>query len=505
MSDKIFKDKLGGYSADFQPGDWDAMEAMLDKEPKRRAIAWWWWSAGAVVLAFMAGAGSTLLFMNGKATGLANELYSKQEIEHMAKVEPVHFSPVAELPEAAPEASFTPASNSSQHYSNTESKSVDQALSNANSGAEKLLNASNELGKGIEETTLTSNSAESTAIEPVSTQVSENESQNSTSTNVRKGYKELPMEKWTLEETLLAMEEAKKSALMANRDEGAETATEEASNETAVSSKESETTNLLVEEEGSAAPMVTEEEETVESSEDETELPLPAIGPGLWGFLEAGAGMLYTEPNISGTNLSGKYGLRFGIGYGRFALSSGLIYNAFNYGLDTVICGSGYPYQCPAALEAKVKAIEIPIALRVDMVKTERFRLWVEGGVGMNVKFTENFIYAFDQYINQPTTNVPPQPPNTSFVTGDLNDFQGVPIAAETRFLDSPTSLFATGSAKQVYWTGSIGLGATYYPLKQMGINMSVRYHHSTRKLGDQPKHLQQVGAWMGINYLFGR
>jgi hypothetical protein len=206
---------------------------------------------------------------------------------------------------------------------------------------------------------------------------------------------------------------------------------------------------------------------------------------------------------MSGNNLSAKYGLRFGFGYGRFALSSGLIYNAFNYGLDTIICSSTYPYQCPAALEASVKAIEVPIALRIDMVKTDRFRFWAEAGVGMNVKFRENFAYAFDQ--NVTTTNVPPQPPNTSFTPGNQNDFQGIPIAAETRYLDSPTSLFASGGANRVYWTGTVGLGLTYYPIPRMGLNMSVRYHHSTKRLGDQPRHLQQVGAWMGINYLFGR
>lgn len=260
--------------------------------------------------------------------------------------------------------------------------------------------------------------------------------------------------------------------------------------------------------------------EAVESPVDDNNLlALSAAGAGFGAFFELGAGMMSTWPNAhDGGKVNGKYGFRFGLGYGRFYITSGLLYSNFKYGIDQIQCDPNYPYQCPTAMQGQTEILEVPIAFRVDAFRSNKVSFWVEAGASYNYKINENFDYDFppgytvvDGIGTGPGSggvvvgNQLPPPPNNSMETINLSDFMGVPIVGETRYLDNPTALFAPGQGTKSYWSGYAGMGVNYYPVKRLGLSLAMRYHRSFRGLGDQPDHLNQVETSFGVQFRIGR
>jgi hypothetical protein len=179
-------------------------------------------------------------------------------------------------------------------------------------------------------------------------------------------------------------------------------------------------------------------------------------------------------------------GLLFGLEYGRMEIGSGLVYAAKQYRPLPVIFIRGNfqdGYVGESLQTVELNMINLPLYLRYDALRKDKWRAYLSGGASLQVAFEANYYFA----------------PPTAFPA-----FLAQTPAGESRLRNRIEGWFQGGAFKEnSYVTANIALGVERFVSERWGIFFQPTYHRSfgyfSNGLGPNLDRIHTFSLWTGI------
>ena len=179
-------------------------------------------------------------------------------------------------------------------------------------------------------------------------------------------------------------------------------------------------------------------------------------------------------------------GLLFGLEYGRMEIGSGLIYAAKQYRPLPVIFIKGNfrdGYVGESLQTVQLNMINLPVYLRYDALRKDKWRAYVSGGASLQVAFEANYFFA-------PPTSFPP-------------DLAQTP-AGQSRLRNRTEGWFEGGAFEEnSYVTANLAVGVERFVSERWGLFLQPTYHRSigyfSNGLGPNLDRIHTFSIWMGI------
>lgn len=179
-------------------------------------------------------------------------------------------------------------------------------------------------------------------------------------------------------------------------------------------------------------------------------------------------------------------GLLFGLEYGRMEIGSGLVYAAKRYQPLPVIFIKGNfqdGYVGESLQTVQLNMINLPLYLRYDVLRKDKWRAYFSGGASLQVAFEANYYFA----------------PPTSFPS-----FLAQTPAGESRLRNRIEGWFQGGPFKEnSYVTANIALGVERFVSERWGVFFQPTYHRSfgyfSNGLGPNLDRIHTFSLWTGI------
>ena len=178
-------------------------------------------------------------------------------------------------------------------------------------------------------------------------------------------------------------------------------------------------------------------------------------------------------------------GFLFGLEYGRMEIGSGLVYSAKQYRPLPVIFIKGNfkdGYVGESLKTVQLNMINLPVYLRYDALRKDKWRAYVSAGASLQVAFEANYFFA----------------PPTSFP-----DLAQTP-AGQSTLRNRTEGWFEGGAFKEnSYVTANLAIGAERFVSERWGIFVQPTYHRSigyfSNGLGPNLDRIHTFSIWTGI------
>ena len=179
-------------------------------------------------------------------------------------------------------------------------------------------------------------------------------------------------------------------------------------------------------------------------------------------------------------------GLIFGLEYGRMEIGAGLIYAAKQYRPLPVIFIKGNfrdGYVGESLQTVQLNMINLPVYLRYDALRKDKWRAYVSGGASLQVAFEANYFFA----------------PPTSFPA----DLAQTP-AGQSRLRNRTEGWFEGGAFEEnSYVTANLAVGVERFVSERWGLFLQPTYHRSigyfSNGLGPNLDRIHTFSIWTGI------
>lgn len=185
----------------------------------------------------------------------------------------------------------------------------------------------------------------------------------------------------------------------------------------------------------------------------------------------------------------------------RIGLSFGQGYSQRTYKVSDVHCNYFSADQCPLSYQSTIKAFEIVIDVKANLVHKEKWDYYVKAGFQHNFKISETFDY---QYPSIDTVLNPPNLPSQ-------NNFNST-ASASTEFdlsggLNTKSYIedFTISQNKRYHGAFHFATGFDYRIRNRFALQYELGYYGSLPKIGAQEKHLQAIGFDTRFLYRFGK
>jgi hypothetical protein len=179
-------------------------------------------------------------------------------------------------------------------------------------------------------------------------------------------------------------------------------------------------------------------------------------------------------------------GLLFGLEYGRMEIGSGLVYAAKQYRPLPVIFIRGNfqdGYMGESLQTVELNMINLPLYLRYDVLRKDKWRAYFSGGASLQVAFEANYYFA----------------PPTAFPS-----FLAQTPAGESRLRNRIEGWFQGGPFKEnSYVTANMAVGVERFVSERWGVFFQPTYHRSfgyfSNGLGPNLDRIHTFSIWTGI------
>jgi len=191
-------------------------------------------------------------------------------------------------------------------------------------------------------------------------------------------------------------------------------------------------------------------------------------------------------------------GVTFGLEFGRWETETGLIYTAKQYQALPILFFQGSfkdGYLGRGVKDIEINGINVPLNLRYNFLRNEKWRMYVLGGASIQVAVQANYYTANQEGFR--STSFAPAPAPTSSAGRNYNSFK-------TLADNLPGGWFEGGSFKENgYLTGNIGLGIERYFSGQWSVFMQPTYQHAfnyfLHGLGPTEDEINTFSLYTGI------
>jgi hypothetical protein len=164
----------------------------------------------------------------------------------------------------------------------------------------------------------------------------------------------------------------------------------------------------------------------------------------------------------------------------------------------------------PEKYACDITMLNIPVGLKMNMVAKEKFRWYVHAGINNHIKLKENFeflIYPIDTA--QP--NPDPIPTNVSVQTnlsgGNNAQFESMDFASSGGYTRNntvaTTNDFSINNAKRYYVSAYVATGVEYILKNKWHFFVEPTYQFSINPIGIQEKRTRHLGVGSGIKFQF--
>jgi hypothetical protein len=191
-------------------------------------------------------------------------------------------------------------------------------------------------------------------------------------------------------------------------------------------------------------------------------------------------------------------GVTFGVEFGRWETETGLIYTAKQYQALPILFFHGSfkdGYVGRGVKDIEINGINIPLNLRYNFLRNEKWRMYVLGGASIQVAVQANYYTANQEGFR--SASFAPAPAPTSSGGRNYNSFK-------TLADDLPGGWFEGGSFEENgYLTGNVGLGIERYFSGQLSVFMQPTYQHAfnyfLHGLGPTEDEINTFSLYTGI------
>jgi hypothetical protein len=480
--DKIWRDKLQSFQAEFDPAAWEQMEAMLGKDEKRKGFIWWWLAAGLLGFVLLVGGAGWLLIDKNISSlqSISDEQTHTQENNKEAN----DFS-VLEDKSLSASNSNTTTTLQSESGSNKQQKSV---AGNGSSQPSTIANATASVARravGIGSTTniTTSGNAGRQSAFPT---FSPSSKQNAATTNEAQMIPELLEEGSSLQGNMF--DEHQSDVLVTGNE---------------ILLDELQTIN--------EATSANQDEEAIDANKETEKVGDSDIRIRYELGAAAFTGVLWAGKNPAGSVAYGA-GIEQALHIGRwFALTNGIGYvrHHFNVQKPVVISYDN----APESYSSNIQQLDVSLGFRVYPVSTKRIRFYIAGSLVSHIKLKETFTYKLkdEEPLFGISTIEAEYPVQTIFTNNpqpvserDGQDFNNNAISGSI-YVSEPgnTYDFSINQARRYYFGIVAGAGVSFLLPKNLSISLEPNYYIAPQKIGVQNLRLSGLRGNFRLSYTF--
>jgi hypothetical protein len=468
--DRIFSEKLGGVKPAYDAQDWAAMQQMLNNKPAGRPLMFWWAAAALLISALSAGA-----WYYSYQSSLSDSQMAGNAIEQ-SEQSPVNGS------------------------DNIGTSGVTETEGNTNSSNNSLRNNENTPKEGSDaegekkETAVSGNNKNNSVESQKPTHITRHKKQ-------QKGNDVAGIGNGQSTVTTKKDKDFKKSThAQKNTAHTTVVSTPVNGNYSEIPPVE-EMANLYLQQINLSSVNAAEEKMQLAELAEQDEPIKPKKGKVKFN-IAAYSGLAYTRTDPS---TWAKPGFNAGIATEmmikrRVGISIGVGYTVMKYGSKDV--QANYEgYQAPESYTSEIKAVEIPLDIRVNMLNKGRWSLFAGAGINNIIKLSESY-----DYVLAPVDTLVPEPPRTPPGTTNL----GGNAVGENAEFDTANGVSGGGLessnafyARRYLPVGRVTVGVEYAISKVFSLQAAPIFSLSLPYVGIQDKRVYSLGFDARVNCYF--